>query len=212
MSDDLLVVSQHDTVRVLTLNRPDKRNALSTALRAQIVSALSDAAADDATASVVITGAGPTFSAGFDLAEVMASPNPAALFADAAGYHRALHRYAKPLVAAVNGPALAGGFDVVLLCDIVIAAETATFGQPQVTKGIPASYELMADVLPRPLATELALTGRVIDAAEAQRAGFVHRVVPAADVLGAALQVAQAAAAGGARSKASIVGRRPEIW
>lgn len=209
----LLLIEDRDAVRVLTLNRPEKRNALSRALRDAIVSALTTAAEDASVGAVVITGAGSTFCAGFDLAELMSATNPAELFSDSAPYHRTLHRFPKPLIAAVNGPALAGGFDVALLCDVRLCVESATFGQPQVQRGIPASYELMADVLPTPLADELCLTGRIIDAATAARVGLVTRVVDANELVGDAVALAATAAgAGGAAAKAQILRRRPQIW
>lgn len=212
MSADLLTVDRDGPVAVLTLARPEKRNALSTALRDAIVATLDDLATDDDVRVVVITGAGGTFCAGFDLDEVMASADPDALFAHATTYHRAVHTFGKPLIAAVEGAAVAGGMDLALMCDLRVAASDARFGQPQVAMGVPAAYDLVASVVADPIARELCLTGRIVDAREALAVGLVHRVVEpgTALVTATALAAEIAAVAGsGAMKRAFVALQRP---
>ena len=176
MSDDLLE-ARIGPVLHLTLNRPERRNALSTELRARLVERLDAAAADDEVAVVVLSGAGDMFCAGFDLKELEAAEDPLALFADSATYHRAVEEFPKPLVAAVHGRAVAGGFDLALMCDMRVATTDSAFGQTQVRQGIPALFELVAKVIGDPAARDLCLTGRLVDAAEAKDLGIVQRLV-----------------------------------
>jgi enoyl-CoA hydratase len=199
---------------MLRLNRPAKRNALSAALRSQLVDALGDAAADDQIGAVLLTAAGDTFCAGFDLAELASAPDPERVFADARDYHHRVHTFPKPLVAAVGGPALAGGFDLALLCDIRIASPDATFGQPQVRRGIPASYELMAHVLGVAPARELCLTGRTITATEAHQLHLVTEVTTAAELEDRAATVARELAANPAnrRTRQQFVAHQPALY
>ncbi|MDG2112420.1 MAG: enoyl-CoA hydratase/isomerase family protein, partial [Actinomycetota bacterium] len=162
-----LTTEDSDGVRRLVLDRPERRNALSQGLRGAIVDALEVAGSDDEVRVVLIAAAGEHFCAGFDLKELAEAPDPAVLFADSGRYHHAVHTFPKPVVAAVNGSALAGGLDLALMCDVRVAAVGATFGQPQVRRGIPAAYELVAGVVGDAHARDLCLTGRIIDAHEA---------------------------------------------
>ncbi|MCP5029474.1 MAG: enoyl-CoA hydratase/isomerase family protein [Actinomycetia bacterium] len=190
-ADDELMVTSAEGVLSLVLNRPEKRNALSASLRWRLVDVLAAGAADDTVGAVLLSGAGGYFCAGFDLAELAAAPDPAAVFADAATYHETVHGFAKPLVAALEGPVVAGGLDLALMSDIRIASTQATFGQPQVKRGIPASFDLVASIVGQAAASELCLTGRVVDAAEALRMGLVHHVVEPAEVMARAATVAR---------------------
>ena len=185
-----LEVERHDRVLRLTLNRPDKRNALNLELRVRLTEALDDAADDPEVGAVLIAAAGDHFCAGFDLGELLAAPDPAAVFDEAIAYHRRVHTFPKPIVAAVAGSAVAGGFDLALLCDLRLAASDARFGQPQVRRGIPALFDLLANAIGDPRARELCLTGRIIDADEAQRIGLVHRVVGRDELVDVALELA----------------------
>ncbi len=198
----------------LVLNRPERRNALSAELRSAIADALSTASTADSVGAVLLGAMGDVFCAGFDLTELAAAPDPAAVFADAAAYHRAVHTFPKPIVAAVGGPALAGGFDLALLCDVRIASERATFGQPQVRRGIPASYGLVADVLGVATARDLCLSGRVIDAADALRLHVAAQVTSPEELVGVATAYAQELAAnpGAAAAKREIVAAQPQLW
>lgn len=210
----ILLVSDHGRVRRLELNRPEKRNALSGALRRELVDALASAESDDGVGAVLLCGAGEAFCAGFDLSELAAAPDPAGVLADSRHYHRCVHTFPKPLIAAVGGAAVAGGFDLSLMCDVRIASHAATFGQPQVLQGIPASYELMAHVIGVPAARDLCLTGRIIDAGEALELGFVTRLVPAHGLLAAAAELAERIADGpGARhAKKQFVAEQPRLF
>jgi enoyl-CoA hydratase len=190
MADSLAILEESDGVAVLTLNRPEKRNALSRAARNEIVQRLDALEKSDAVRAVVLTGAAPAFCAGFDRAE-LAGGGMAEVFADAVEYHRRVYTFAKPLIGAVNGPALGGGCDLAAMCDFRLAATTAVFGQPQVRFGAPALYELMRAVVGTGAAREMCLTGRSYDAREALAIGFVNRVLEPGELLETATAVAR---------------------
>ena len=142
---------------------------------------------------MIVTGNGPTFSAGADL-KLVATGRAAEIATKRGNFAGIVRReYSKPLIAAVNGAALAGGFEIVLACDLVVAAEHATFGVPEVKRGLFAAAGALIRLpkrVPLALATELAITGDPIDATRALQLGLVNRVVPADDVLDAALELA----------------------
>lgn len=190
MSDPVLLENRRDGVLHLTLNRPAKRNALSAELRDRITDALDAAANDDSVGAVLLSGAGDHFCAGFDLDEITHAADPAAVFSDAGRYHHRVHMFAKPIIVAVAGSAVAGGLDLALMCDLRVASTDARLGQPQVRHGIPASYELLAGIVGDPFARDLCLTGRIVDADEAQRRGLVHRVVAPDQLIESARQLA----------------------
>jgi enoyl-CoA hydratase/carnithine racemase len=189
MADALTILEQAEGAAVLTLNRPDKRNALSSALREEIVQRLDALERDDGVRAVVLTGAPPAFCAGFDRSE-FTGEGMAELFAAATGYHHRVYTFSKPLIAAVNGPALGGGCDLAAMCDFRLASSAAVFGQPQVRFGAPAAYDLMRAVLGSGPAREMCLSGRSYDAREARAIGLVNRVVEPDELL----EVARAAA------------------
>ena len=188
----LITVEAADTdgVAVLTLDRAEKRNALSIALRNEMSDALDRLAADDATRVVVITGVGDVFSAGFDLDEFAATDLAERLWASSDRWHRTVVTYPLPTVAAVNGAALGGGFDLAVMCDLRIAAASATFGHPE-HRFSQVVYGPLHDVVGGARARDLALTGRRIDATEAHALGLVTRVVPGPALLGAARDTAR---------------------
>lgn len=190
MSDSLTTLEVAAGAAVLTLNRPEKRNALSRALRDEIVERLDDLSENGDARAVVLTGAGPVFCAGFDRSE-FAGGGMAEVFADATEYHRRVFTFPKPLIAAVNGPALGGGCDLAAMCDFRLAASSAVFGQPQVRFGAAAAYELMRAVVGAGAAREMCLTGRTLEAEEALRIGLVNRVLGADDLLEAADSLAR---------------------
>jgi enoyl-CoA hydratase/carnithine racemase len=164
-------------VATLTLNRPGKRNALSIELRRALAGALASAAADTEVRCTVITGAGSAFCAGMDTAQFGGdAANRAALLESTDAMSSALLDHAKPLVAAVNGPAVGGGFVLALLCDLRLASSSARFGFPELERGIPASYGAARAALPRAVAADLCLTGRVVGAEEALGLGIVSAV------------------------------------
>lgn len=190
MTDSLTILEEADGTAVLTLNRPEKRNALSRALRGEIVERLAELAQNDGVRAVVLTGAGSVFCAGFDRSE-LAGGRMEEVFAEAMEYHRRVYTFPKPLVAAVNGPALGGGCDLAAMCDFRFAATSAAFGQPQVRFGAAAAYDLMRAVLGAGAAREMCLTGRTYDAQEALAIGLVNRVVEPGELLDVALTAAR---------------------
>lgn len=211
---DVLQLGRTESVAVLRLNRPAQKNALSRALRDALVATLADLADDDTVKAVVLTGAGDTFCAGFDLKELEAG-NAGEIFADAGRYHRQLHTFPKPLLAAVNGPALAGGMDLASLCDLRLAVAGSVFGQPQVRFGVPAAFELTRSVMNESLARRLVLTGDRITAEEALAAGYLAAIFPDARALESAAmewagRIASSAASG--TMKQQILSVQPTLF
>ncbi len=190
MSDLLLSMRQEEGVEILTLNRPEKRNALSRALRNELTRRLDELEKSDAVRVAILTGAAPAFCAGFDRSELFAG-DMAEIFAESMAYHRRVYTFSKPLIAAVNGPALGGGCDLAALCDFRIAATTAVFGQPQVRFGAPAIYDLMRSIIGTGPAREMCLTGRRYEPQEALAIGFVNRVVDPEELMDVATGVAR---------------------
>jgi enoyl-CoA hydratase len=194
---ELLTTGPVDGVGILTMNRPAKRNALSNSLRDAIGDALTGLAGDAALRALIITGAGPVFLAGFDLGELEAAASDAALseqlWTSSDRYHQAVLDFPLPIIAAVNGPALAGGFDLAVMCDIRVAAETARFAHPEIRFG-DVVYGPLHDLVGGAVARELCLTGRSVDAAEAFRLHLVSRVVRLPDLSAAATETAMAIA------------------
>jgi enoyl-CoA hydratase/carnithine racemase len=186
----MLTIQREGGALTLTLNRAEKRNALSRALRQEIVSELSAAAKDTEVRAVVLTGDGPVFCAGFDRSEFASEGGMAEVFAEANEYHHRIYTFPKPLIAAVNGPALGGGCDLVAMCDFRLAAPSTLFGQPQVRFGAAAAYELMRTVMPDGAAREMCLSGRLLNADEALRIGLVNRIVSPAELVGEANRLA----------------------
>ena len=173
-------------VATITLARPEKKNALSIALRDEVSDALAALAADAAVGAIVITGAGDVFSAGFDLKEFRELGDPEharRLWASSDRFHRAVLACPLPTIAAVNGAALAGGFDLAVLCDLRLAATTATFAHPEIAFG-DVVYGPLRELVGGAVARELALTGRTVDAAESLALRLVSAVVPPDDLAG----------------------------
>ena len=188
----LLSIEEHDAVAVVTLERPEKRNALSIALRVELADAFERLASDPAVGCVLLTGAGTAFCAGMDVTQFGGDiANRRRLVETSTGAFRAVGRCPKPVVAAVNGPALAGGFALALLCDVRVASESATFGYPELPIGIPPSYAAARTALAPAAARELCLTGRVIGVSEAFRLGVVSDVWPDDELHERALELAQ---------------------
>jgi len=180
----VLVSEPADGVATLTLNRPEKKNALSIAVRDEFSDALEALARSDAVKVVVVTGAGDTFSSGFDLREFDRLDDQAfaaTLWASSDRWHRACLEFPLPLLAAVNGPALAGGLDLAVMCDIRVAADTARFAHPEIAFG-DVVYGPLHDIVGGAVARDLCLTGRAVDAREALRLHLVSAVVAAADL------------------------------
>ena len=185
-----LATSIDDGVATVTLDRPEQRNALSIELRDELTELLAVWAAAPDVRIVIVTGAPPVFCAGFDLKE-FAEPGLARTIRDSSTrYHRALWSFPKPTIAAVNGPALAGGFDLAVLCDLRIASTEAAFGHPEIKFGAPPLFTPLRWIVGDGRARDMCLTGRRIGAEEAERIGLVSRVVEPAELLGEARAVA----------------------
>ena len=186
----LLSIERRDEVALVTLRRPEKRNALSIDLRIELADAFGRLSDDDEVGCVVLTGAGSAFCSGMDTDQFGGDlAHRKQLVETSTLAFEALRGCKRPVIAAVNGPALAGGFALALLCDLRVAHESATFGYPELPRGIPPSYAAARAVLPATVAQELCLTGRVVKASEAQRMGIV-REVTAGDVVQRTLELA----------------------
>lgn len=193
----LLSLERREDVAIITLQRPEKRNALSIDLRVELAEAFAALSEDAGVGSLVLTGAGPAFCSGMDTTQFGGDrAHRQRLVKTSIGCFRAVGQCAKPVVAAVNGPALAGGFALALLCDMRLAAEEASFGFPELPRGIPPSYAAARAALPAPVAAELTLTGRLLDAAGALRIGIVGAVYPADELMARAVELAGRIASG----------------
>ncbi len=190
--DSYILRADHGPVVVLTLNRPDRRNALSRALVAALSDALDGLAVKPGVRSVVLTGAGTAFCAGMDMKEAVGGdPNAEAeerAVADAqaiAHLMAQVHAFPRPTIAALNGPAIAGGAGLAMACDFVIAAQEARISYPEVRRGLVAAIVLpdLVRLIGERHARELLLTGEPIDAETADRWGLVNRVTPRDSVL-----------------------------
>jgi enoyl-CoA hydratase/carnithine racemase len=187
---DLLSIERHGEVALVTLQRPEKRNALSIQLRVELADAFGTLSEDDHIGCVVLTGAGTAFCSGMDTAQFGGDrANRERLVETSTVAFQAVGECRRPIVAAVNGPALAGGFALALLCDLRVASKTALFGYPELPRGIPPSYAAARAVLPATVAQELCLTGRIVKAPEAQKLGIVREVAQG-DVVARALELA----------------------
>jgi enoyl-CoA hydratase/carnithine racemase len=197
MAGGLLSLERQEDVAVVTLQRPEKRNALSIDLRIELVDAFGALGEDTEVGSVVLTGAGPAFCSGMDVTQFGGDrAHKEQLVKTSIDCFRAVGNCSKPVVAAVNGPALAGGFALALLCDLRVASENASFGFPELPQGIPPSYAAARAALPPPIAAELTLTGRLLDAFGGLRMGIVEAVHPAKELMPRALELAGRIASG----------------
>jgi enoyl-CoA hydratase/carnithine racemase len=187
----LLSIERRGEVAVVTLRRPEKRNALSIELRLEIADAFARLSDDRNVGCVVLTGAGAAFCAGMDTDQFGGDlAHRRQLVETSTVAFEAIGECRRPIVAAVNGPALAGGFALALLCDLRIASSEAVFGYPELPRGIPPSYAAARAVLPATVAQDLCLTGRLVKADEAQKLGIV-REVARDDLLARALELAE---------------------
>jgi enoyl-CoA hydratase/carnithine racemase len=188
---DLLSIERRGEVALVTLQRPEKRNALSIDLRLELADCFSALSDDESVGCIVLTGAGSAFCSGMDTDQFGGDhANRQRLVETSTLAFEAVGDCRRPVIAAVNGPALAGGFALALLCDLRVASSRATFGYPELPRGIPPSYAAARAVLPATVAQELCLTGRVVDANEAQRMGIV-REIAGDDVLPSAIVLAE---------------------
>ena len=186
MSTETIVVETRGRVGIIRLNRPQALNALNAQLNADLTAAIDAFEADDNIGCVIITGSEKAFAAGADIKEMKSLSFIDAYLKDFIAPWEQLSRTRKPIIAAVAGYALGGGCELAMMCDFIIAADNARFGQPEINLGvIPGSggTQRLARFIGKAKAMDLCLTGRMMDAAEAERCGLVSRVVPAADLL-----------------------------
>lgn len=209
MSDPVLI-DIHDGVMTITLNRPDAKNAVNLALAQGMAAALDQLDADDSLRAGIITGANNTFCSGMDLKAFVRGEAPYVAGRGFAGLVEAPPE--KPLIAAVEGYALAGGFEIALTCDLIVAADTAKFGIPEVKRGLAAAAGGLMRLprqLPYRLAMELALTGDFLDASRALELGLINEVAESGQALARAQALATRIAANGPlavkRSKQVVV-------
>jgi enoyl-CoA hydratase len=211
MSYSTLLLSVHDGVATVTVNRPDKLNALNATVIGELGAAAESLAADPAVRGVILTGAGPkAFVAGADISE-LTGQGPAQARARSLRGQAAFRRFEamrKPVIAAVNGFCLGGGCELAMACHIRLASESARFGQPEVKLGLGPGYGgtvRLPRLVGRGRALELLLTGAMIDAQEAWRIGLVNRVVPAEQLLPEAEQLVRTILAQGPLAVAAVL-------
>ena len=174
------------------MNRPEKRNAISIRMRREISACLARWKDSPAVGVVVVTGAGDAFSAGFDLPEFSQPDHFDELLASSSQYHRDVWNFPKPTIAAINGVALGGGFDLATLCDVRIGAETCAFAHPEIKFGTPPLFTPLRWIVGDGRARELCLTGRKVAASEALRIGLLSEVVAKGRLLERAFEIAAA--------------------
>lgn len=194
MSYQNIIVETHDRVGLIRLNRPQALNALNSELMGELTKAIGAFEADNKIGCIVLTGSEKAFAAGADIKEMAPLSYTDALGSDFAASWSPVARARKPVIGAVAGFALGGGCELAMQCDILIAADTAKFGQPEIKLGIIPGIggtQRLTLAIGKAKAMEMILTGRMMDAAEAERSGLVARVVPAAELVNEALKTAQ---------------------
>lgn len=194
MAYENIIVETKDRVGLITLNRPDALNALNSALIGELGQALDGFEADAAIGCVVITGSERAFAAGADIKEMKDKTFVEAYTTDFLASWDRVAQARKPVIAAVAGFALGGGCELAMMCDFIIAADTAVFGQPEINLGlIPGAggTQRLTRVVGKSKAMEMCLSGRQMDAQEAERAGLVSRIVPADDLIEETLKTAK---------------------
>jgi enoyl-CoA hydratase/carnithine racemase len=217
MADEVMR-ERRGNVEILTINRPEARNAINGAVSLAMSTVMDELATDPDCWVVVITGSGDkAFSAGMDL-KAFSSGEGGDIIGASGGFGGLTQReFSKPIIAAVNGSALAGGFEIMLSCDLVVAAEHATFGIPEAKRGLIAGAGgliRMPKRLPMAIALELAMTGDPIDAERAYALGLVNKVVPAGELMAEAVSLAERIAANAplaVRYSKSVMKRAAEV-
>ena len=192
---DMILVETHGRVGLITLNRPQALNALCDELMEALGSQLLAFDADPAIGAIVLTGSEKAFAAGADIKEMRGRSYPDVFLHDFIGARwETVLRVRKPVIAAVNGFALGGGCELAMMCDMILAGDGARFGQPEINLGVipgAGGTQRLTRAVGKSKAMELCLTGRMMDAAEAERCSLVSRVVPAGDLVAEALKVAE---------------------
>ncbi|MBI1620928.1 enoyl-CoA hydratase [Aquamicrobium zhengzhouense] len=194
MAYETILVETRGKVGIITLNRPQALNALNTTVMAEVVAALQGYEANDAVGAIVITGSEKAFAAGADIKEMQSKTYAEVFAGDLFAEWDGLLRIRKPVIAAVAGYALGGGCELAMMCDFIIAGENAKFGQPEITLGVMPGMggsQRLTRFVGKSKAMDMCLTGRMMDAAEAERSGLVSRVVPVADLLSEAIGAAE---------------------
>ncbi len=194
MSYENILTEVRGNVALITLNRPKALNALNAALIAELNQALDQYDADDQIGCIVLTGSEKAFAAGADIKEMQSKTYMDAYLGDFIGVWEHIVDIRKPVVAAVAGFALGGGCEMAMMCDFILAADTAKFGQPEINLGVmpgAGGTQRLTRFVGKSKAMEMCLTGRMMDAEEAERAGLVSRVVPAAELVDEAIKTAQ---------------------
>lgn len=194
MAPSTILIDRRESAGLITLHRPDALNAISTLMLREIADATATFDADPSIACIVITGSAKAFAAGADVREMATLSAADAARLDLLAEIDRIAATRKPLIAAVSGYALGGGCELAMACDIVIAADSARFGLPELSLGIlpgMGGTQRLTRLVGKARAMDLILTGRVIDAAEAERIGVVSRVVPADELMDEALAVAR---------------------
>ena len=199
MAYETIIVEARGSVGLITFNRPKALNALTAGLIVELNRALDGFEADAAIGAIVVTGSERAFAAGVDIKEMVGKTYAEAINEDfiTAGWER-LATCRKPVIAAVSGYALGGGLELAMMCDIILAADTARFGQPEITIGtLPGigGTQRLTRAIGKAKAMEMCLTGRQMDATEAERSGLVARIVPAVDLVAEAIKTAETIAA-----------------
>jgi len=194
VSYETILVETRGKVGLITLNRPQALNALNSTLLGEVNQALDAFEADAGIGCIVVTGSEKAFAAGADIKEMSIRSYPQNYVDDPfAGWDRVANRR-KPMIAAVAGFALGGGCEFAMMCDFIIAADTAKFGQPEIKLGVMPGMggtQRLTRLIGRGKAMEMCLTGRMMGAEEAERSGLVARIVPAADLLSETLKTAE---------------------
>lgn len=208
MAFKTLIVEVEDHVSVIKLNRPDALNALNSELLSELGTALSDAEENEKVRVIVLTGSEKAFAAGADVKEMSEKTFVEVFTGDMfGGETEAIMRVRKPIIAAVAGYALGGGCELAMMCDFIIAADTAKFGQPEVNLGVMPGIggsQRLTRFVGKSKSMDMNLTGRFMDAEEAERSGLVSRVVPAKKLLEETMVVAQKIAEKSAMSVIAI--------
>lgn len=198
MAYETILVESRDGVGLITLNRPKALNALSSELVAEISQALDGFEADEKIGAIVITGSEKAFAAGADIKEMSSMTYMEAYLNDFITPWDRVAQNRKPVIAAVAGYALGGGCELAMMCDFILAADTAKFGQPEITLGVmpgAGGSQRLTRFVGKSKAMEMCLTGRMMDAEEAERSGLVSRVVPADELIDEAMKTAKKIAA-----------------
>jgi len=193
MSYETILVEQKDSVTLVTLNRPQALNALNNQVLSELIAAFAAYDADSSQRCLVLTGSEKAFAAGADIKEMQGQGFADMYSANFFGGWEQVTATRKPWIAAVAGFALGGGCEVAMMADFIIAADTAKFGQPEIKLGVTPGMggsQRLALAVGKAKAMEMCLTGRMMDAAEAERSGLVAKVVPAAELIAEALKTA----------------------